>query len=124
MAEPYLERLVAIIREARPSKPHGVRLECKHFFNCAALYANGTVCASLTPAGFAVKLPEQSRAVLLQERQAKPLRYFKGGPIKREYVVLTPATASEPRAVRVFLRECIRCATRGKEPPSKRPKRG
>ncbi len=33
VAEPYLERLITIVREARPAKTPGVRLECKHFFS-------------------------------------------------------------------------------------------
>src|SRR2546426_10415728 len=85
-----------------------VRLQCRHFFSGAALYANGTICASLTPVGFAVKLSQESRAALLRERRGTPLRYFEGGPIKKEYVVLSAATLSEPAAIRAFLRESIR----------------
>ena len=114
MAEPYLERLITIVREARPAKTPGVRLECKHFFSGAALYANGTICASLTPVGFAVKLSEQSRAAVLRERRGKPLRYFKSGPIKRQFVLLSRATADNRAGVRAFLRESIRYATRKK----------
>lgn len=121
MAEPYRERLATMLREARPSKGPGVRLECKHFFSGAALYANGTICASLTPVGFAAKLSEETRPALLRERRAKPLRYFRKGPIKKEYVLLSPATASEPSAILALLRESIRYATRGKESAPKRP---
>ena len=112
MAEPYLERLITIVREARPAKTLGVRLECRHFFSGAALYANGTICASLTPVGCAVKLSDQSRAAVLRECRGKPLRYFKGGPIKKQYVVLSRATAADRAGVRAFLRESIRYATR------------
>ncbi len=112
VAEPYLERLITIVREARPAKRPGVRLECKHFFSGAALYANGTICASLTPVGLAVKLSEQSRAAVLRERRGKPLRYFKSGPIKKQYVVLSRATTADRAGVRAFLRESIRYATR------------
>ena len=132
MAEPYLERLNAILRAARPIKPRGVRLACRHFFGGAALYANETICASLTPAGFAVKLPEDSRTALLQECRGTPLRYFKGAPIKKEYVVLSVSIASDQAAIRAFLRESIRFATRANNPrptrtgrvlPNKRLKR-
>lgn len=114
MAEPYRERLVAMLRVARPSTARGPRLECRHFFSGAAVYANGIICASLTPVGFAVKLPEESRAALLRQRRARPLRYFRKGPVKKEYVLLSAATASEPGAIRTLLRESIRYATRGK----------
>jgi TfoX/Sxy family transcriptional regulator of competence genes len=121
VAEPYLERLATMLREARPKKSRGVRLQCRHFFSGAALYANGTICASLTPVGFAVKLSQESRAALLRERRGKPLRYFEGGPIKKEYVVLSAAGLSEPAAIRAFLRESIRYATRGKQSRPTRP---
>ena len=49
MAEPYLGRLVTMLGGARPKTSRGVRLQCRHFFSGAALYANGTICASLTP---------------------------------------------------------------------------
>ena len=120
MAEPYLERIVAILRDAnRPSAVRGVRLECRHFFSGAALYANGTICASLTPVGFAVKLPEKSRATLLLEGRAEPLRYFENGPIKKEYLVLSAAAASESATVRAVLRESIRYAARRNKSLSK-----
>jgi len=114
MAEPYRERLATLVRVARPSNAHGVRLECRHFFSGAALYANRTICASLTPVGFAVKLPETSRAALLRQRRARPLRYFRRGPIKKEYVVLSAAAASEPAVIRRLLRQSIQYVTRGK----------
>ena len=121
MAEPYLKRLATMLREARPKMSRGVRLQCRHFFSGAALYANRTICASLTPAGFAVKLSQESRAALLRERRGTPLRYFEGGPIKKEYVVLSAATLSEPAAIRAFLRQSIRYATPGKQSRSTRP---
>ncbi len=65
-----------------------VKIECKHFFSGAAVYANGRICISLTPVGFALKLPEQSRKALLKQKGAKQLRYFPKGPIKVDYVVL------------------------------------
>jgi len=121
VAEPYLERLATMLREARPKTSRGVRLQCRHFFSGAALYANGTICASFTPVGFAVKLSQESRAALLRERRGAPLRYFEGGPIKKEYVVLSAATLSEPAAIRAFLRESIRYATGGKQSRPTRP---
>src|SRR5438552_17646503 len=96
MAEPYRERLATLVRVARPSNAHGVRLECRHFFSGAALYANGTICASLTPVGSAVKLPETSRAALLRQRRARPLRDVMRAPSEPESVVLSAAAASEP----------------------------
>ena len=108
MAQPYFDRLTARLRESNPSTPRGVLVECKHFFSGAAVYADGKIFASLTPAGLAIKLPERSRSDLLRERRGRPLQYFKGGPIKKEYVVLSRGTASDRQAVRALLREGIR----------------
>ena len=60
MAEPYFERLSQIVSGFRPLLIDGVTLETKHFFSGAALYANGNICASLSPAGFAIKLPSET----------------------------------------------------------------
>ena len=43
----------------------GVELACKHFFSGAAAYANGRIFMSLTPVGLALKLPEETRAALI-----------------------------------------------------------
>src|SRR5205809_5500858 len=76
MAKEYLERLTALMRQASAGNSRKVGLECKHFFSGAAVYANGKICMSLTPVGFAIKLPEKSRRALLKQASAKPLRYF------------------------------------------------
>ncbi len=111
MAQPYFDRLTVKLRESNPSKPRGVVVECRHFFSGAALYANGKIFASLTPVGFAIKLPEDSRSALLRERSGRRLRYFKGGPIKKEYVALSRVLAADREGVRKLLRASIRFVT-------------
>ncbi|SRR6266571_7020269 len=60
MAEGYLEQLSALMEQATSGKIWD-KLECKHFFSGAAVYINGKICMSLTPVGFAIKLPENLR---------------------------------------------------------------
>lgn len=55
---------------------------------------------SLTPVGFAIKLPEESRNALIREQGAKPLRYFPKGPIKRDYIVLPETFLNDIKALR------------------------
>jgi len=86
MAQKYLEQLTGFMKEAGVSKVTG--LECKHFFSGAACYIDGKIFASLTPVGFALKLPEKTRSKLIKEG-GKTLRYFPKAPVKKEYVVLT-----------------------------------
>ncbi len=103
MAKKYLERLSALVSTAIPRTPRGVQLQCKHFFSGAALYVNGKICASLTPVGLALKLPEPSRARLVSTRRGRPLRYFPAGPIKKEYVALSRAILANPLQLRRWL---------------------
>jgi TfoX/Sxy family transcriptional regulator of competence genes len=108
MAKKYLDRLGEMVDETTPRILDGVELECKHFFSGAALYVNGMICASLTPVGFALKLPEPSRAALLRARRARHLRYFPAGPIKKDYVVLTRAILDNPLHLRRWLMASIK----------------
>ena len=114
MAQPYLDRLAAKFGECNPSTPRGVSVECKHFFSGAALYANGKIFASLSPAGFAVKLPEKLRNTLLRERRGRPLCYFKGGPIKNDYVVVSRTVVADTEVLRELLRTAIRSVSQNR----------
>jgi TfoX/Sxy family transcriptional regulator of competence genes len=89
MAKEYLDRLNNFMADITPGIPTQASLEIRHFFSGAAVYADGRICVSLTPAGFALKLPEVLRAELQEKEGAKNLRYFPKAPIKKDYVVLS-----------------------------------
>lgn len=93
MAQQYLDALRALLEGVR--LPDGVDLVCKHFFGGAAAYADGRICITLTPAGLAMKLPQNDRAALEGEG-ATPLRYFPQGPVKKQYVVLPQNLRDDP----------------------------
>ena len=95
MAEPYFGRLSQIVSGFRPLLIEGVTLETKHFFSGAALYANGKICASLSPVGFAIKLPSEIRRCLIDDGEGREFRFFPKGPIKREYVALSESTLQD-----------------------------
>jgi len=61
MAKEYLDRLNDLMAEIAPDVSTTANLEVKHFFSGAAVYADGRICISLTPAGFALKLPNSLR---------------------------------------------------------------
>ena len=103
MAEPYLERLAQIVDRLEPVSTGNVKLETKHFFSGAALYANGKICATLSPAGFAVKLPAQARSSLIEEHKGKEFRFFPNGPIKREYVALSDSILQDEDMLREII---------------------
>ena len=108
MAQPHFDQLAAKLCEWKLAKPHGINLECRHFFSGAALYANGKIVASLTPVGLALKLPESTRAELFRSRTAKRLQYFPAGPVKKDYAVLSRGLTSDTAQVRLLLQSSIR----------------
>ena len=91
MAKLYFKRLSNLMQQVGVDLTINsiVTLEIKHFFSGAAVYVNGKICISLTPVGFALKLPKNDRNKLIHENKAKILRYFPKGPIKKEYAVLS-----------------------------------
>jgi len=110
MSKEYLEQLSVLIEKATSGQSKGVKLECKHFFSGAAVYADGRICISLTPVGFAIKLPEESRSVLLKVRGTKPLRYFPKGPVKKEYVILPELMLKDAKILRHWVKTSIEYA--------------
>lgn len=96
-----------------------VRLECKHFFSGAAAYANGRIFMTLTTVGLALKLPEETRAALI-DRGAVPLRYFPNGPIKKDYVCIPKKLADDDAALAAWIVESIRFSQTFPRPRSTR----
>ena len=112
MAKAYVEKLTELMALAASGRDGDVRLEIKHFFSGAAVYANGAICITDTPAGLALKLPEAHRATLLQKHGATPLRYFPKAPLKKEYVVLPASIIDDRKALRRWVAESIGYAVR------------
>jgi TfoX/Sxy family transcriptional regulator of competence genes len=88
MAKEYVDRLSDLMAEISPNLATTANLEIKHFFSGAAVYADGRICITFTPAGFALKLPTGLRDELLEQAGTKTLQYFPEAPIKKDYVVL------------------------------------
>jgi TfoX/Sxy family transcriptional regulator of competence genes len=87
MAAPYLEKLQALLAPVTDALVPGDEVTFRHFFSGAALYVGDRICITFTPAGLAMKLPEDARAELLAQG-GTALRYFPKAPVKKEYVVL------------------------------------
>ena len=109
MAKIYLGQLQALLAPVAARPPAGVELEIKHFFGGAAAYAGGRIAITLTPAGLAMKLPEKDRAAL-KKAGARPLRYFAGAPIKKDYVILPRKLRDDKRSLRAWARKSIEYA--------------
>ena len=120
MAKEYLQQLTALIGQTTSGRFKNVKLECKHFFSGAAVYADGRICISLTPVGFAIKLPKESQNILMNEKGAKHLRYFPKGPIKKDYVVLPKAMLRDMKTLRRWVRVSVEYALSLPEPIRKK----
>ena len=96
MAEPYLDLLEKKIDGLGCLIESDILLETRHFFSGAALYANGKICASLTPVGFGLKLPVEIRDRLIEAGKGSGLKYFEKAPIKKDYVLLSESTVGNP----------------------------
>jgi TfoX/Sxy family transcriptional regulator of competence genes len=107
MAHEYVDRLSALLRSATSGRFKDVKIECKHFFSGAAIYADGRICMSLTTVGFALKLPQEARNTLMKEQGAKPLRYFPKAPIKKDYVILPKAMLKDMKILRRWVKVSI-----------------
>ena len=99
MAKAYYDRLSALMAGIAPNLSVKADLEIKHFFSGAAVYADGRICITLTPAGFGLKLPEDFRDELMKEDGAQHLRYFPKAPIKKAYVVLPERMVEDKEAL-------------------------
>ncbi|MCH7496521.1 MAG: TfoX/Sxy family protein [Candidatus Marinimicrobia bacterium] len=107
MAQPYLDELTALIEASSLASADAASLDCRHFFSGAAAYVQGQVFALLTPVGLSLKLSPAHRQALKGNHGAKPLRQFPKGPIKRDYVVLSPAMRRDPAALRPWLQASV-----------------
>jgi hypothetical protein len=104
MAHPYLKQLQDLVGTI---KRGDVELVCKHFFSGAALYADGKICASLTPAGLAFKLPQQRCKDLIDSHIAVPLCYFEGAPKKTNYALFPEPDELSSKSISAYFNECI-----------------
>ena len=91
MAKVYFEKLLNLVNELKRQDQTTLLMEVKHFFNGAALYVDGTICVSWSPAGLAFKLPGDQAEKLIAQGKAKPLKYFDKGHVKKGYAVFPDA---------------------------------
>ena len=104
MAQPYLENLQSIVRILDGAN---AELVCKHFFSGAALYVDGSICASLSPRGLAFKLTQSRCDELIANESAQPLQYFDGAPVKKGYVVFPDYAALSDGSLAAYFDECF-----------------
>lgn len=107
MAKEYLDKLTDLMERTMSSRSKQIRLEYKHFFSGAAVYANGRICITLTPVGLALKLPESLRNDLTKEEGTKALQYFPDAPIKKDYIVLPDRLVNDRESLQLWAEKSI-----------------
>ncbi len=107
MAIKYLNKLREIFKKYDLAGVDDINLEFKHFFSGAAVYANGKICMTLTPAGFALKLSKSDIDFLLESKGNKRLRYFPNSPVKKDYVVLSADIFNNAKSLGSLIRTSI-----------------
>ena len=113
MAQEYFDKIIELISPIIEGKHSSVNFVFKHFFSGAALYANDKICMTLSPAGFAVKLPGEQRESLIKDQGAIKLRYFPKAPIKKDYVILPDNITNDQAALSKIVDVCIIFVTKG-----------
>ena len=103
MAKKYYLKLTEIIDKIYSKSSKKPLIEVKHFFSGAAVYVNNHICLTLTPKGFALKLPENFRAKIMA-KGGKKLKYFPKAPIKKEYVVLPKSMESDFSVLKKYIK--------------------
>ena len=108
MARLYCEKLNTLLSTLNIDEKLGAELTVKHYFNGAAVYANGTICASWSPVGLAFKLPADEADELIAGGQAKPLKYFAKRPIKKGYVLFDNPESKQQSVLRDYFLKAAR----------------
>jgi TfoX/Sxy family transcriptional regulator of competence genes len=102
MARDYFEKLSDLLKEVNIKNELTQSIEVKHYFSGAALYANNTICASWSPVGLAFKLSEKDVQKLIKNGEAKPLKYFPNGHIKKGYALFEKPDDLKPKQCKKY----------------------
>ena len=89
MNDRYFNEITALLKQSRPKLSNTHKLEFKNVFGAVGGYVNGKIFISCGKFGVALRLPPDTLASLFQEKEAKHLKYFSNGHIKKEYAVLS-----------------------------------
>ncbi len=108
MAKEYVEKLTKLVAELHIEEEFSVSVEIKHFFSGAALYTNGTISATWSPVGLAFKLPQQDVETLIANGEAKPLKYFPKGHIKKGYALFEAPDLSRKSRWKAYFLEAAK----------------
>ncbi len=107
----YVDKLTGLISTLDFGAELGAELTVKNYFNGAAVYADNTICASWSPVGLAFKLASAEVAELIASGQAKPLKYFAKGRIKKGYALFDDPQSKQKPALKAYFLKAADQAT-------------
>lgn len=107
MAIIYLSQLRSLFQKVELTGIDNIKFEFEHFFSGAAVYANGKIFATLSPAGFALKLSKPHIDSLLESKENKRLLYFPNSRVKKDYVVLSDNILNNTESLGSLIRTSI-----------------
>ena len=106
----YASKLESFLLRTRPRLRATRDLHLKPFFGAVIGTLNGRVFISCGRFGIALRLPPATLNALFQRSGAKPLRYFPGGHVKKEYAVLPKSVLDDDRECKKLVNASIRYA--------------
>ena len=104
----YHKKIAALIARAYPKLVTTHQLGFKNVFGSIGGYVNGRIFASCGNFGFALRLPLKTLLTLFREKEARHLKYFPNGHVKKEYAVLHKHVMENKGRLRTLLKESIR----------------
>ena len=110
MNNKYLNKVTKLLEQVNPKLSTIHQIEFKNVFGAVGGYINARIFISCGKFGVALKLPLKTIEELLKEKNAKHLKYFPKGHIKKEYVVLSKKILEDKNGFRKLLNKSIKYA--------------
>lgn len=108
MENKYLNKITTLLKQARPKLSTTHQLEFKNVFGAVGGYVNGRIFISCRKFGIALRLPSDTLDTLFQAREAKHLKYFPNGHVKKEYAVLSIRILENKQRLKKLVDESIK----------------
>ena len=112
MNSDYLNRISALLDNARPELRVTLKLEFRNCFGAVAGYVDGHIFISCGKFGVALRLPPEILEKLFRQKDVLRLKYFPKGHVKKEYAVIPKRILDNRDHFQEFLDQSLRYATK------------
>lgn len=104
----YSGKVTALLEQIHPKLVTQYQLEFKNVFGAVGGYINGRIFVSCGKFGIALRLPPSTLDTLFQEKEAKHLKYFSKGHVKKEYAILPKKILDDKQRLKKLVDESIK----------------